>query len=120
MLYRIIKKNQNKIFWTIGQFEFEYFGSSDVVNKLIGNLQQFYKNVPIFRFESYVFEKGLWPPNPSYEQTNIFLMSCAAATIGAIVFSKGAPYRKPLYTNGIQFIQLINNWYFVTKIVELL
>ena len=34
MLYRIIKKNQNKIFWTIGQFEFEYFGSSDVVNKL--------------------------------------------------------------------------------------
>ena len=54
-----------------------------------------------YRFESYVFEKGLWPPNPSYEQTNIFLMSCAAATIGAIVFSKGAPYRKPLYTNGI-------------------
>ena len=34
MLYRIIKKNQNKIFWTIGQFEFEYFGGSDVVNKL--------------------------------------------------------------------------------------
>jgi len=52
-------------------------------------------------FEDYVFEKGLWPPNPSYEQTNIFLMSCAAATIGAVVFSKGAPYRKPLYTNGI-------------------
>jgi len=52
-------------------------------------------------FESYVFEEGLWPPNPSFEQTNIFLMSCAAATIGAIVFSKGAPYRKPLYTNGI-------------------
>jgi len=42
-----------------------------------------------------------WPPNKSYEQTNIFLMSCAAATIGAIVFSKGAPYRKPLYTNGM-------------------
>jgi len=61
----------------------------------------------IFRFESYVFEKGLWPPNPSYEQTNIFLMSCAAATIGAIVFSKGAPYRKPLYTNGIQFLQIL-------------
>ena len=83
---------------------------------MIGNLQQilaiqclgqFYKNVPIFRFESYVFEKGLWPPNPSYEQTNIFLMSCAAATIGAIVFSKGAPYRKPLYTNGIQFLKVI-------------
>ena len=35
MLYRIIKKNQNKIFWTIGQFEFEYFGGSDVVNKNI-------------------------------------------------------------------------------------
>ena len=34
MLYRIIKKNQNKIFWTIGQFEFEYFGGSDVADKL--------------------------------------------------------------------------------------
>ena len=35
MLYRIIKKNQNKIFWTIGQFEYKYFGGSDVVNKLL-------------------------------------------------------------------------------------
>ena len=33
MLYRIIKKNQNKIFWTIGQFECKYLGGSDVVNK---------------------------------------------------------------------------------------
>ena len=39
MLYRIIKKNQNKIFWTIGQFEFEYFGGSDVVNKLLSQVQ---------------------------------------------------------------------------------
>ena len=30
----LLKKNQNKIFWKIGQFEFEYFGTSDVVNKL--------------------------------------------------------------------------------------
>ena len=50
-------------------------------------------------FEPYVFESGVWPPNASYEQTNIFLLSCAAAVIAAIVFSKGAPYRKPLYTN---------------------
>ena len=35
MLYRSIKKNQNKIFWTIGQFEFEYFGDSNVLNKLL-------------------------------------------------------------------------------------
>ena len=28
------KKNQKKFFWTIGKFEFEYFGGSDVVNKL--------------------------------------------------------------------------------------
>ena len=27
-------QNQNKIFWTIGQFELEYFGGSDGVNKL--------------------------------------------------------------------------------------
>ncbi len=42
----------------------------------------------------------MWPPNESSEQTYIFLFSCAAATIAAIVFSKGAPYRKPLITNG--------------------
>ena len=33
MLYRIIKKKY-KIVWTIGQFKFEYFGGSDVVNNL--------------------------------------------------------------------------------------
>ena len=48
----------------------------------------------------YEFVAGLFPPNPSYEQTSIFLLSCSAATIAAIVFSKSAPYRKPLYTNG--------------------
>ncbi len=52
------------------------------------------------RFEAYIFVSGLWPPAASYEQTNIFLLSCAASIIAAIVFSKGAPYRKPLYTNG--------------------
>ena len=35
MLNRIIKKkNQKKFFWTIGQFEFEYFEGSDLVKKL--------------------------------------------------------------------------------------
>ena len=52
------------------------------------------------RFEPYVFEAGVWPPNASYEQTNIFLLSCAAAVIGAIVFAKGAPYRTPIFKNG--------------------
>lgn len=52
-------------------------------------------------FEPYVFEAGVWPPNASYEQTNIFLLSCAAAVIGAIVFAKGAPYRTPIFKNGI-------------------
>jgi len=52
-------------------------------------------------FVKYEFVAGLWPPNSSYEQTNIFLYACAAATIAAIIFSKGAPYRRPLYTNGI-------------------
>jgi hypothetical protein len=60
-------------------------------------------NPPFFRFESYVFVPGLWPPAASYEQTNIFLLSCAASIIAAIVFSKGAPYRKPMYTNGEGF-----------------
>ena len=35
MLYGIIRKNHNKDFWTIEQFEFECFGGSDVVNKLL-------------------------------------------------------------------------------------
>jgi hypothetical protein len=52
------------------------------------------------RFVEYQFVPNLWPPNSSYEQTNIFLYACAAATIAAIIFSKGPPYRKPLYTNG--------------------
>ena len=51
-------------------------------------------------FEPYEFTAGLWPPNPSYEQTNIFLLSCCACIAASIVFSKGAPYRKPIYTNG--------------------
>ncbi len=54
----------------------------------------------IGRFVEYQFVPNLWPPNSSYEQTNIFLYACAAATIAAVIFSKGAPYRKPLYTNG--------------------
>ena len=36
----------------------------------------------------------------SYEQTNIFLYACAATVIAAIIFSKGSPYRQPLYKNG--------------------
>lgn len=52
-------------------------------------------------FVEYQFVPNLWPPNSSYEQTNIFLYACAAATIAAIIFSKGPPYRRPLYTNGI-------------------
>ena len=35
VIQNYFKKNQNKIFWTIGQFQFEYFGNSDVVNKLV-------------------------------------------------------------------------------------
>merc|ERR1719336_1747061 len=52
-------------------------------------------------FMEYQFVQDLYPPNPSYEQTNIFLYGIAASVIGAIVFSKGAPYRKPLYSNVI-------------------
>ena len=35
VIQNYLKKNQNKIFWTIGQFEFEYFGGSDVENILV-------------------------------------------------------------------------------------
>ena len=59
-------------------------------------------------FTPYVFEAGLWPPNRSYEQTNVFLMACSSAVIGAIIYAKGAPYRKPLYTNGKDQFELIN------------
>jgi hypothetical protein len=60
----------------------------------------------IYRFEPYVFVAGLWPPNSSYEQTNIFLLSCSAAVIGVLCFAKGAPYRKPLFTNGTHIIAI--------------
>ena len=52
------------------------------------------------RFVEYQFVQDLYPPNTSYEQTNIFLYACAASVIGAIIFSKGKPYRQPLYSNG--------------------
>jgi len=52
-------------------------------------------------FVKYQFVPNLWPPNSSYEQTNVYLYACAAAVIAAVIYSKGAPYRKPLYTNGI-------------------
>lgn len=52
-------------------------------------------------FVEYQFVQDLFPPNASYEQTNVFLYASAASVIGAIVFSKGAPYRKPLYSNVI-------------------
>jgi len=52
-------------------------------------------------FVEYQFVQDLYPPNTSYEQTNIFLYACAASVIGAIIFSKGEPYRKPLYSNVI-------------------
>ena len=58
------------------------------------------ENQRLFRFEAYVFEKGKHPPNASYEQTSIFLYACAASVIAAIIYSKGAPYRRPLYSNG--------------------
>ena len=37
----------------------------------------------------------------NFEQTNIFICSCAACVVASIVFSKGAPYRKHLFTNGM-------------------
>merc|ERR1719242_1661190 len=52
-------------------------------------------------FVEYQFVQDLFPPNASYEQTNVFLYASAASVIGAIIFSKGAPYRKPLYSNVI-------------------
>jgi len=58
-------------------------------------------------FVPYEFVAGLWPPNPSYEQTQIFILSCNACVIASIVFSKGAPYRKHLFTNGIMAAWLI-------------
>jgi hypothetical protein len=36
----------------------------------------------VFRFVPYQFVKDLYPPNTSYEETNIFLYACAATVIG--------------------------------------
>ena len=64
-------------------------------------------------FNQKYFLKNLFPPNPSYEQTNVFLYASAASVIGAIVFSKGAPYRKPLYSNGSKCFSTDKYFYFV-------
>ena len=55
MLYRIIKKNQNKIFWTIGPFEIEYFGGSDVANQLIEDFYLVEKQNTIIKFREKKF-----------------------------------------------------------------
>ena len=39
-------------------------------------------------FMEYQFVQDLYPPNPSYEQTNIFLYGIAASVIGAIADPK--------------------------------
>ena len=64
-------------------------------------------------FNKKYFLQNLFPPNPSYEQTNVFLYASAASVIGAIVFSKGAPYRKPLYSNGSKCFSTDKYFYFV-------
>ena len=35
----------------------------------------------LFRFVPYEFVAGLFPPNPSYEQTSIFLLSCSVGAL---------------------------------------
>ena len=37
----LLKKNQNKIFWTIGEFEFKYFGGSESYRLPFKNLFYF-------------------------------------------------------------------------------
>lgn len=64
-------------------------------------------------FVPYEFEAGLWPPKASFEQTNIFLMSCCACLVASVVFSKAAPYRKHLFTNGTDRISIsASGWIF--------
>ena len=55
----MLKKNQSKIFWTIGQFKFEYFGGSEVVNKLYVK-QLHFKHLEDCSLE-YFFQKCKFP-----------------------------------------------------------
>ena len=56
------------------------------------------------RLDCFLFPKTTHFLFASYEQTNIYLYACAATVIAAIIFSKGSPYRQPLYRNG-QFLK---------------
>jgi hypothetical protein len=53
----------------------------------------------IFRFESFVFEPGKHPSNPSYEETTIFYLMCIGAIVGALVFSPSEPYSRSSFSN---------------------
>ena len=59
---------------------------------------------PMAKLDCFLFPKTTHFLFASYEQTNIYLYACAATVIAAIIFSKGSPYRQPLYRNG-QFLK---------------
>ncbi|XP_069958111.1 polyamine-transporting ATPase 13A2 isoform X2 [Cherax quadricarinatus] len=50
-------------------------------------------------FEPFVYKEYRWPPETSYENTTLIIMSFFSVIIGAFVYSHAAPYRKPIYTN---------------------
>ena len=59
---------------------------------------------PMAKLDCFLFPKTTHFLFASYEQTSIYLYACAATVIAAIIFSKGSPYRQPLYRNG-QFLK---------------
>lgn len=53
----------------------------------------------IYRFEPYVFERGKYPKNPSYEETTIYMLMCIGCITSAFVFAPSQPYSRNVFTN---------------------
>ena len=84
MLYRIIKKKSKQIFWTIGQFEFEHFGGSDVVNLLFSmNRRNTSSRSGAFSHQPHRRSNQPQPPPPPLDGASVALSSPTASNATA-------------------------------------
>lgn len=51
-----------------------------------------------------MFEAGLFPPNPSYEETTTFWLMCIGTIAAVFVYAPSKPYSKSIFNNCRLFI----------------
>lgn len=62
----------------------------------------------INRFEPYVFQPGLMPPNASYEETTLFHLMNIGTMVAAFVFAPNPPYSRNIISNRMQHIYFLH------------